>query len=246
MFLWLQTELMIAEASIQTAREQATFGYIKRVTEESSEQQKEEIWNVLEKYGSDIWGEFVFSDSLSKKLSENYLEKLGVYQKIRVEQEEEGNKRNIEVSFLIHSILPFFNLNEKKITIPIVYQIWSGTGESLLQRQEMQDYDVVYVTEQGEVYHKKVDCTYLLPKVQQTIYEKIETIRNISGGKYYACDFCTKEYSCAKDEVIYITKYGNRFHISSVCSAIKRVIKTIPEQEAKVQYRKCKKCGENI
>ena len=62
-------------------------------------------------------GEFVFSDSLSKKLSENYLEKLGVYQKIRVEQEEEGNKRNIEVSFLIHSILPFFNLNEKKITI---------------------------------------------------------------------------------------------------------------------------------
>ena len=102
------------------------------------------------------------------------------------------------------------------------------------------------MTEQGKVYHIKRTCTYLEPTVNALPYQLLAEKRNSSGGKYYACDFCTEQASYAEGQMIYITQYGNRFHVSATCSAIKRNIRTLSKEEAAKVYPVCKKCGGDL
>ena len=71
--------------------------------------------------------------------------------------------------------------------------------------------------------------------------EDISKLRNDSGAKYYICEKCgggTRDVN-----VVYITKYGTRYHKDINCSELKRgVLKVKPET---VKDRKpCSKCGE--
>ena len=129
----------------------------------------------------------------------------------------------------------------------VVYRLWSGLGESIKVKEDVESETtmetLVYMTEQGKVYHIKRNCTYLEPKVNALSYGLLAEKRNSSGGKYYACDFCAEKTACTEEQIIYITSYGNRFHVSAVCSAIKRNIRTLSKEEAEQKYSVCKKCG---
>ena len=68
--------------------------------------------------------------------------------------------------------------------------------------------------------------------------EEVSSLRNESGGKYYACEHC----GGGSGGAVYITSYGDRYHSSLSCSGLKRTVYAVPLSEA-VGKGACSKCG---
>ncbi len=128
---------------------------------------------------------------------------------------------------LLEGITAFSTLNY------VETHLWNGYE---VEKNENDTY--VYVTEHGEVYHKDANCTYIHIKAEGVLYEHIELKRNKSGEKYRPCKTCGKNHV---GSFVFITGYGQAYHTSKECPAIKREVKTIRLSEAK-NYRPCKKC----
>lgn len=103
------------------------------------------------------------------------------------------------------------------------------------------DEEIVYITPNGTVYHRDKDCKSIRFQISSVAGNSVESLRNADGGKYYACSSCMKSKN-QKNMMVYITKYGNRFHSSRTCSRIERTV--IPVHLLEVGKRPaCKRCG---
>lgn len=118
---------------------------------------------------------------------------------------------------------------------PINYQA-GNKGESNLEDK------IVYITRTGSVYHLKRDCTFIKFNISQTTLQETGEKRNDNGGKYYACESCTRNKHLDAFATVYITSDGNRYHDTLSCSRLKRSV--IEILLSKVQGRKpCSRCG---
>lgn len=88
-----------------------------------------------------------------------------------------------------------------------------------------EDDPMVYVTENGTVYHTNRNCTHLNLSVTAVATDSIADKRNQSGGKYYPCEICG---SSNVQGTVYITAQGSSYHTMITCSGLKRTIFTIP------------------
>lgn len=114
---------------------------------------------------------------------------------------------------------------------------WVGYSGSAIQNGEDREI-YVYITKTGGKYHLTYDCTYLRVKIQAVGYEGISSLRNTSGGRYYACERCKPE----GNGIVYIAADGNRYHGEADCPSLKRIVYMVPLSEAK-GYSVCSKCG---
>lgn len=114
---------------------------------------------------------------------------------------------------------------------------WVGYTGLAMQKKEGQE-TYVYITKTGKKYHMSYDCTYLRVKIQAVNCEKVSSLRNTSGGKYYACERCRP----VGDGTVYITTDGNSYHGKSDCPSLKRMIHMVPLDEAE-GYGACSKCA---
>ena len=68
---------------------------------------------------------------------------------------------------------------------------WNGVvyenGKDTVESQPM-----VYVTESGSVYHRKLGCSYLNLSVQQISGSSVKALKNAYGEKYQACELCSR------------------------------------------------------
>ena len=101
---------------------------------------------------------------------------------------------------------------------------------------------IVYVTPTGRVYHRDKNCTYLKLTVSQLLYGDIDRMRNSGGGKYKPCRRCARGRTPGADTPVWITNYGDRFHLSRGCSEIKRTVQEIWLSEVGGRAA-CSKCG---
>lgn len=102
----------------------------------------------------------------------------------------------------------------------------------------------VYVTPNGEVYHRNKNCRYLDLSVHQVWSRQIFGLRNKNGEKYYACEKCMQ--SSEVYDRVYITDYGNRYHGKPDCRELKRTIIAVRISETGI-LRPCSRCGkENL
>lgn len=116
------------------------------------------------------------------------------------------------------------------------------TGVEQRTEKEEQEGTVVYVTETGRVYHRRRDCTYLKLSISQMKYADISNLRNESGGKYKSCERCVRDTELSAGREVWITNFGDRYHITRSCSGIKRSIKEITLSKAG-KRTPCSKCG---
>ncbi len=100
--------------------------------------------------------------------------------------------------------------------------------------------ELVYITENGDVYHTNKSCTYLKISVAQCSSMSIASRRNNNGAKYYACERCFNQKD-AIPSTVYITSNGNRYHKNASCTAISRKVLTVPLSEV-ASRRLCKRC----
>lgn len=99
---------------------------------------------------------------------------------------------------------------------------WTGFGK----RQSLpgdQGEEVVYVTDYGTVYHRRLNCRHLKLTIKQVSAAQVDGLRNENGGRYTPCERCFK----GGGQVVYITSVGNRYHESLNCSGLVRGIRTV-------------------
>ncbi len=146
-----------------------------------------------------------------------------------------GNYIRLKADYRIRFPLGLFGKKELHITQNAVCRKW--TGESRANPFE----EIVFVTKNGMVYHKNRDCTYLKPSIESIPESAAAGLRNADGGKYYSCRACRKGKN-TNTKVVYITKYGNRYHGRKNCSRIRRTVFAVHLSKTEAR-RACSKCG---
>lgn len=144
-----------------------------------------------------------------------------------------------QVSYTLKPFINWLPIGELKINDRFVGHMWTGYTGAQAGEIGGEEEIYVYITDTGSRYHLSHDCAYLRVKVQAVNYEMIDSLRNQSGGKYYACAKCRP----LKGGIVYITADGSSFHRYADCSALKRTVYIIPLKEAE-KYSPCSKCVE--
>lgn len=96
----------------------------------------------------------------------------------------------------------------------------------------------VYVADTGTVYHTDPGCSHLKVTVLPTTKEGLKKARNKSGHKYKKCPHCGRSSGSGQ---FYIDPYGNRWHTSLSCPALKRSVNTVSLDECD-HLRECADC----
>lgn len=117
---------------------------------------------------------------------------------------------------------------------------WTGADKSEYTKEQYEPEKMVYVAENGSVYHKKPGCRYLNVKVSQVAGSGITSRRNSYGEKYSPCETCSRNQHPAG--TVYITSSGNRYHNLASCSGLKRTVRLVKESELGSMHA-CSKCG---
>lgn len=99
------------------------------------------------------------------------------------------------------------------------------------------DEQLVYITENGVVYHTHLNCTYLKLSIKEIDVNQIGGKRNSSGKKYSSCEICGDGNGMS----VYYTTYGDRYHYNRNCSGLKRTINSVPYSD-RGDLPLCSKC----
>ncbi|MCR4605222.1 MAG: pilus assembly protein [Eubacterium sp.] len=154
---------------------------------------------------------------------------------------EENDEIDMVVSYSVKLPFNLFGL----FTPRFKERVHSRAFVGVENREKPEEEDViVYITENGRVYHMDKNCTYLKPSVSQILYGDVEIRRNRSGGKYKPCAKCAKGVGLGSESPVWITNFGDRYHTNRACSEISRSIKEIMLSEAG-NRTPCSKCGGN-
>ena len=114
------------------------------------------------------------------------------------------------------------------------YDNCKHTGQSDTEEQ------MVYITDNGSVYHRSLGCSHLNVNIRTVNYPDVPKERANDGSKYYPCEYCCPS-GMSPPAVVYITDDGNRYHSSLSCGALKRTIHEVPLSKAGLPP--CKECG---
>lgn len=109
------------------------------------------------------------------------------------------------------------------VSVQTSHRVWSGKEMEGALEEEM-----VYVTRTGKVYHDSLSCTHLKLSIRDVPLSQVDKLRSEDGSKYYPCELCGNR----KGTTVFITNYGNRYHVSRNCSGIRRDIRSIPISQA--------------
>jgi len=145
---------------------------------------------------------------------------------------------DIVVNYELVSKIDVFNLTSIKVTQRAKTRCFKG-DETIVNSDEQNKKEYVYITANGEVFHCNENCPYIKIVTREVSVKDIENIRNKSSGKYYPCSFCDAA-NCG--DTCYITEYGDRYHKDKNCPKIRRGVLRVLRSEV-TDRRPCSKCG---
>lgn len=129
-----------------------------------------------------------------------------------------GEKIILHATYYVKLPISMFGVEGITLWSRNVFRKWIG---DVSQEQEGED-GWVYLTPNGEVYHKLESCRALIVRVKKAFFSTIESIRGKNGQKYYACDGCVEKIS--EEDIVYFTDYGDKYHQRLNCRYIKRTV----------------------
>ena len=154
---------------------------------------------------------------------------------------------DLVLSFRVASRVGFPYRLHIPVTVRSMRRLWTGTvsqkPESEAEDEEETEETIVYVTANGEVYHRSLSCRVLNIRPTAVPAAEIGEYRNNGGGKYYPCDYCCRGRPVTAG-MVYITDDGVRYHADRDCGEITRYIRKIALSEAEEKYRPCHFCGQ--
>lgn len=148
---------------------------------------------------------------------------------------QEDENINIILTYQVSPPITCFPFPYFRMTSRYYGRAW--TGYAVGEDEEQIIY--VYVTENGQVWHSRADCTYLKLSIYEAAPEGVWMLRNAGGERYSACSRCGGQ---PKGDTVYLTQEGNRYHTVRDCPALQRRIHAVRWQE-NMPYRPCSRCN---
>ena len=133
---------------------------------------------------------------------------------------------NIKVEYDIMVPIPVIGSPSASLEEKFTISSWNGRNNEQMGGENR---EIVYMTENGSVYHEDYNCSYLRLSLRYVPYEELGSIRNESGGRYHACEKCVIGSAMTG---VYITENGNKYHNTLGCSGLKRTIYAVKRSEA--------------
>ena len=140
--------------------------------------------------------------------------------------------------YTFHPVCPILPISGIFRFNTVTVRSWNGRPHETFH-QSLVSERMVYVTESGTVFHRKINCRYLSVRVTSIASRELGTRRNSYGQTYAPCEHCVGAGLPAG--IVYITAKGTRYHNSETCSALKRTIRLVRESEAGLPA--CSVCG---
>lgn len=103
--------------------------------------------------------------------------------------------------------------------------------------------ELVYVAKNGEVYHTNPFCTYIAPSVKKYKIAGNNEKYTINKKVYAVCKYCSMA-AYENKGYIWIANYGDCFHKTSQCSAIRRTV-FVKNKNKLEGMRECSKCADS-
>ncbi len=161
-------------------------------------------------------GDLFFSGLDQTSLCEDLIE--GGIHGIQISSQTAQETVEVKASYVLKTSMPFFSRFRFSKTNGISRRIFSGYVPHAGEGEEDGGDPIVYVAENGVVYHTNPSCSHIC----LTITGSAE-IRNImTGSSYDACEKCIKKGQIPGQ--LYITASGDCYHSSLSCSGLKRTI----------------------
>lgn len=135
--------------------------------------------------------------------------------------------------------LPVTLLGVEEITLRQQCYRYGLLGDKEPSQTVKAEEKMVYVTKNRQVYHLTLSCTYLNLSIRSVSMSQVAGLRNDSGGKYYPCERCRPT---GREEAVYLTEDGDRYHDEGDCEGLRRHISAVPISEAE-DLRPCSRCG---
>lgn len=246
LFKVMLLQLQLQTGLIQAARELSQNAYIT-----SCDKNKEDEYISESALGA-YWEEtseklqvytYVKKYFAAENRFENILKRNISYQMSSINSEQHDIK--LIARYNINISVPFFNLVDLPVQQLVKTKEFIGTSNLLIceskEGASEGEEDYVYVTENGIVYHRSLDCSHLKLSITQCKLSEVVNKRNTSGGKYKRCEKCSN--TCQEASIVYICEDGDAYHINFECSGLKRTINRIKLSEVKDKMRGCHKCG---
>lgn len=142
-----------------------------------------------------------------------------------------GDYVTLSADYQVQLPISFWKLSSLPVSQCVSMKKWTGAAQDEADGGD----SYVYITPEGTAYHSSAECSYLKLSIRAVSVSSVGSLRNKSGGIYYACS-CYEGGSLA-----YITDYGTQYHGDLSCSGLKRTIyKVSPDQVG--DRHACSKC----
>lgn len=165
-------------------------------------------------------------------------EKLGMYAHTA---ELPGEENIIDLTERIEFQIPFFPLPALEFDCRGRVAVWVGRQNGENESETGKNTTLVYMAENGSVYHTTSRCSHLALNIRQIPAATVDMLRNEQGGKYRACEKCVGEG--AKTPLLFVTDRGDCYHNSLECSGLKRSVRLV-ELESLEGVPCCSRCAE--
>lgn len=243
LFKVILLQLQLQTSLTQVAKELSQNAYIKSCgfdkhesesilsTDRNKALEKLQVYAYIKKY---FTSESRFDNILKKHIS---------YQNSSVKSEQQDIE--LIAQYSIYIPVPIFELVDLPIQQRVKTKGFTGTNTLLTSNREGNssegEEDYVYVTENGIVYHRSLECSHLKLSITECRLNEVVNRRNTSGGKYKPCEKCCNAFQ--ETSVVYICQDGDAYHANFECSGLKRTINRIKFSEVQDKMRGCHKCG---
>lgn len=152
----------------------------------------------------------------------------------------EGDRVELDAAYCVTIPFSLFGKREFFLQNSCSGRLWSGSPEADAWNTKEGSVPV-YVTPYGTAFHWYRDCVNLDVAVYEAGAIRLETIRNASGSRYYPCRYCADGKEPDEDSTVYLTRYGQRYHVDRGCSRLNRTVSTILRKDAGSRHP-CEKC----
>ena len=150
----------------------------------------------------------------------------------------------VKVSYLVKFPFPLGLIPDMPITQRCCWRAWTGADKGKSEKKEEQEEEskeIVYITEDGKVYHTTTSCSYLDLTIHSVAASSVPGLRNKSGAKYKPCERCTVH--AVTSGSVFISKYGDRYHLDRDCGGLKRTVKAVEKDS--ISLPACSRCGKS-
>lgn len=226
----------------ETGSKLSVYGHVLAADSSAEKGSKNGVWSEV---GDAAFSYLYVKNEIIKYAGEEYLEQSPLthgasgLQFLESEIFTEGDCFEIVMTYEVSAWMDIPGIKPFRMWNKYYGHIWNGYAIPREEEKGEAAGETVYVTENGVVYHKNINCTHLQLTVKEVDSKYVGEKRNGNGGKYSLCEKCGKGICPA---TVFIGVEGDRFHYDKSCSGLKRTFFSILLSEAD-KYRPCSRCS---